>query len=148
MKGGLSRRTISYVNTEKEIWGEQTYSIVADANSRGNVRICPQTALRKVETLLFQVLELVTSRLPLLIPTSSSLLKLFNGGFIFVAVGRELNLGLLKLGFVFALFLSHHHMSLRQISFDAKAVLFITIACLHSQLVVPPGHWKDAYFVD
>jgi hypothetical protein len=72
-------------------------------------------------------LELVASRLPLSVPSSSSLLEDLDGSFIFVAVGGHLNLRLLQLRLVLALFLAHDHVTLGKVSLDLQTVLLEAI---------------------
>lgn len=107
-----------------------THSIIADTNSRCNVCESPQATFHKIESLLLEILEFlspqlarlsfpparslphIASSLPISIPSTSRLFQRFDGRLIFVACSRELNLGLLHLGLVFALFLAHHHVPL------------------------------------
>lgn len=67
---------------------------------------------------------------PLLVPSTCGLLKGLHGSFVLIAVGSQLNLSFLKLCLIFAFLLSHYHVTLSQVTLDAKAVLFVTIPSL------------------
>ena len=74
-------------------------------------------------------MKLVARGLPLFGPSSNSLLENLDGTLVVVRIGCHVDLGLLKLSLVLALFLTHDHVSLSQVSFDPQAILFEFVFC-------------------
>lgn len=85
-----------------DIGRETSYSIVADTDGGGNIRISPQTALCEVDPFLLKILEFlwtvsldharygwvmsyITSSLPFLVPASRGFFEDFHGSFVFIA---------------------------------------------------------------
>lgn len=112
--------------TNKEV----TYSIITNTSCGSNIGVIPQTAPREIQSLLFEILELITSDFPFLNPLGTGLFERLYGVLVLVAVLRKLGLCFLQFSFIFALLLTHNHMALSEVSLDAETILFETVASL------------------
>jgi hypothetical protein len=120
-------------------------SVVADADSGGNVGVVPEAALGVVDAFLLEVLKFlrqsasalldmwsthIAGGLPVAVPAARRLLKDLDGSLVLGARRRQVDLRLLELGLVLALLVAHDHVRLGEEALDLQTVLLVAVARL------------------